>query len=492
MRRFLLSFLSLRWKLTLSYMLVAVGALVVVQVFIFAGLAALISSGLLSQIMAQMLRDAAPQAAPYMQQDPPDVEGLQRKLDLTLIAPASHDREEFPGADFGTSVLPYVGAVFVLDSERRVIGGVPPIAESSVGRDFGAESLPGLEPLLAEALDGTEDPARLNGSTPNGDLLATAPIKAGDGEVLGALVATFRLPSVAGPLFTGLAISAIALTVAAGLVSTIFGFFTAWRLTRRLGRLTDASRAWSQGDFSYTAKDRSHDEIGRLARDLNRMAADLENLIQTRGELATLEARNRFARDLHDSVKQQVFATSLQVAAARALIRRDTQAAEAHLEQAAELVRQAQRELNVLIHEMRPAALDGKGLATALRDYTQDWSRGSEIPVEFHVKGERKVPLEVEQALFRVAQESLANVAKHSGATSAEVELSYNGDTVTLEVSDNGGGFDPQQKPGSGFGLQSMRERMERLGGRLEIESKPGAGTRVLCTCPTRATKEES
>src|SRR3712207_4611916 len=101
--------------------------------------------------------------------------------------------------------------------------------------------------------------------------------------------------------------------------------------------------------------DRSKDEIGQLSRELNDMAAQLENLIQARQELATLEARNRFARDLHDSVKQQVFATSFQVAAARALIESDAQAAESHLAQADELVRQAQKELNVLIGEMRPA-----------------------------------------------------------------------------------------------------------------------------------------
>ena len=96
------------------------------------------------------------------------------------------------------------------------------------------------------------------------------------------------------------------------------------------------------------------------------MAGQLENLLESRGELATLEARNHFARDLHDSVKQQIFATSLQIAAARALIEQDKEAAESHLAQADELVRQAQKELNILIHQMRPAALEGKGLAGAL------------------------------------------------------------------------------------------------------------------------------
>jgi NarL family two-component system sensor histidine kinase LiaS len=87
-------------------------------------------------------------------------------------------------------------------------------------------------------------------------------------------------------------------------------------------------------------------------------------------------------------------------------------------------VRLAQKELNVLIHEMRPAALEGKGLPAALSDYAADWSRRSEIPAEVHVRGERETPLEIEQALFRVAQEALANVARHSGASRARLTWS--------------------------------------------------------------------
>jgi NarL family two-component system sensor histidine kinase LiaS len=127
------------------------------------------------------------------------------------------------------------------------------------------------------------------------------------------------------------------------------------------------------------------------------------------------------------------------------MIEKDTGSAESHLSQADELVRQAQKELNVLIQEMRPAALEGKGLATALGEYVTRWSDGAEIPVDFRVQGEREVPLEAEQALFRIAQEALANVARHSEAGQVEVDLVYTRDTVTLRVSDDGRGFDPSR-----------------------------------------------
>ena len=297
-------------------------------------------------------------------------------------------------------------------------------------------------------------------------------------------MATFGLPDLPILTLVLLSIGVIALMIPAALLGTIFGFLTAWGLTRRLRRLARAARAWSHGDFSVIARDRSKDELGQLSRELNSMAVQLENLLQTRGELATLEARNRFAQDLHDSVKQQIFATSLQIAAARALIEQDKEAAESHLAQADELVRLAQKELNVLIHQMRPAALEGKGLSAALGDYAADWSRRSEIPAEVHVRGERETPLEVEQALFRVAQEALANVAKHSGAKSVEVDLIYDADAVTLRIADDGRGFDPPKDNGDGFGLQSMSERLAKLGGRVEVESAPGEGTRVVCVCP--------
>ena len=90
----------------------------------------------------------------------------------------------------------------------------------------------------------------------------------------------------------------------------------------------------------------------------------------------------------------------------------------------------------------------------------------------------------VEQALFRVAQEALANVARHSDATAVEVHLAWEGDGVTLTVQDNGCGFNVGAAEGKGLGLQSMQERMEALGGALEVESAPGQGTCLVARCP--------
>ena len=212
------------------------------------------------------------------------------------------------------------GVAFVVDEKGELLVSDSKISAFPEGERFDARRVEGLAPILNAALKGEESSRELSSRMPSGRLLMAVPLEGENGRVTGAFVGAFRMPSIAGALLITVGVGAVLLLVPAGFLGLIFGFFTAWGITRRIGRLATAAKAWSRGDFSVKAKDRSRDELGQLSRELNQMAADLENLLQARGELATLEARNRFARDLHDSVKQQVFAVSLQIAAARALI----------------------------------------------------------------------------------------------------------------------------------------------------------------------------
>ncbi len=486
MKGSIFSLRRLRWKLALSYTLVAVVTLLAVELFIASGVTAFLSSDLLPRSIVTITRDNfAPRLETHLDGKAPDVEGLRDELDFLSETPPEAPGP-VPGQREGGASGAGIdsGVVFVVDEKEELLVADPELPGFREGEPFDAGRVEGLAPILNAALRGEESSEALSERMPSGRLLMAVPLEGENGRVTGALVGGFRMPNLAGALLIAVGVGALLLLIPAGFLGLIFGFFTAWGITRRIGRLAHAAKAWSRGDFSVTAKDRSKDELGQLSRELNQMAADLENLLQARGELATLEARNRFARDLHDSVKQQVFATSLQIAAARALIQKDTDSAESHLGQADELVRQAQKELNILIAEMRPAALEGKGLAAALREYVARWSEGAEIPADFHVRGEREAPLEVEQALFRVAQEAVANVARHSGARHAEVDLSYTADAATLRVSDDGRGFDPSRGSGGGFGLQSMRERLIGLGGRITVDSAPGEGTRITAVCP--------
>jgi NarL family two-component system sensor histidine kinase LiaS len=273
---------------------------------------------------------------------------------------------------------------------------------------------------------------------------------------------------------------AVGLAISGAIAGVLFGFLIARGLTRRLQVLAEAADQWSRGNFDILARDTAGDELGQLARRLNHMAEQLQNLLQTRQELATLEERNRLARELHDSVKQQVFATAMQIGAAREMIDQNPGISKDNLAEAERLVRQAQQELTTLICELRPAALEGKGLATALQECVADWSRQTNIPAKVRVRGERPLPLPLEQALFRVGQEALTNISRHSQAKSVEIDLVWKWGEVSLTVSDNGRGFNLNAVNGKGLGLQSMRERIEALGGHLEVKSGAGSGTQVI------------
>jgi NarL family two-component system sensor histidine kinase LiaS len=211
------------------------------------------------------------------------------------------------------------------------------------------------------------------------------------------------------------------------------------------------------------------------------MARQLEQLLDTRRELAIVEERNRLARDLHDSVKQQAFAAAAQLSAVKALLQRDPEAAEPHVEEAERLMYALRQELTLLIQELRPVGLQGKGLAPAVREVAADWSRQTGIELEVRVQGERSLPLDVEQAAFRIVQEALSNVARHSQANGTEIDLIYNGHEFTCTIRDDGIGFDLDSAR-DGFGLRSMQQRANALGSTLEVVSVAGEGTRLSFT----------
>jgi signal transduction histidine kinase len=164
----------------------------------------------------------------------------------------------------------------------------------------------------------------------------------------------------------------------ASVVGTLTGLLITRNVSRRLRRITQAAEAWSKGEFAVEVRDPTPDEIGRLGQDLNGMAEQLHTLLATREELAVVEERNRLARDLHDSIKQNVFATALLVGAARSHLPPDTLPAQTYLAEAEALAEQTRHELTALIRELRPARLDDKGLAVVLRDYAEHFS--SQLP----------------------------------------------------------------------------------------------------------------
>ncbi len=292
------------------------------------------------------------------------------------------------------------------------------------------------------------------------------------------------LPGIILPALAAILPSATLLILPAVLVSTYFGFLSARRLDGRLSGLRNAMTAWQRGDFAARVVDESADEIGRFGMDLNEMAAELQSLLQTRQELAALEERNRLARDLHDSVKQHLVAVALQIGAAHALLADDQTAVAASLTEAGNLTHLAQRELGAIIFELQPVSLSQRGLAEALRLYVDGWSRQSGIKTALKITGERPLPPEVESALFRFAQEALSNIVRHSEADMVQITLDYGGDMLRFTIQDNGRGFDPAMAQPGGFGLTNMQQRINELGGEMELNTAPGQGTKLMACLP--------
>ena len=269
---------------------------------------------------------------------------------------------------------------------------------------------------------------------------------------------------------------------------TLAGFVATRRPIKRLRRLVGATAQVAGGNYAERVQVSRQDEIGQLEHHFNQMAEQLDESIKQRQMLAEQNARlaerSRLSRDLHDSVKQQLFAVSMQVGAALAQNDGASEATRKHLLEADTLISQAQQNLTALIHELRPTILQQKGLPAALREQALAWSRQQDIAVNLQLSEEKTAPLAVEEALWWVAQEALSNVARHSQATSVQLCLEYAPEQVTLSITDNGRGFAMSAGAPSGVGLRSMSERLAAVGGTVSITSSPGAGTSVQVCCP--------
>jgi ligand-binding sensor domain-containing protein/signal transduction histidine kinase len=234
----------------------------------------------------------------------------------------------------------------------------------------------------------------------------------------------------------------------------------------------------------YRLRLRSVETYNRhLKQQVDERTREIETLFEQTKELAIIEERNRLARDLHDSAKQKAFAALAQLGAVRSMITRDPNKAKSHLDEVEDLVYEVIQELTFLIQEMYPIALQEKGLTAVLFEYLYEWENRNNIHVHLSANHEQRLPLETEQALYRITQESLANVARHSHASQVSIALSYNDETVEMLISDNGSGFNLDQKP-AGVGLRTMQERAIMIGGSLKIESTPGDGTRIRVCAP--------
>lgn len=481
----------LQWRLTLSYTLITIITVLLVELLT---VLVVLSYFLFNQttLQATSLHLQASQALPYFVHGAPDQAELaawlaisEKQVGPQVNGPNGQPRGFFCVIDTHSVVLASVG-------EAAPVSKLPLVVQDSAFSHAQlGQLLQGQRSALTYGESGSMQlqivPIQADGQRPVGALVALVP-RLGLANILSNYG---RLSAIVG-------INLVLLTLLIGLVGTLFGFLTARGFTRRFTRLAQAADHWSSGDFSQLIRDPAPDEIGQLARRMDRMAEQLQQLLRTRQLLASVEERNRLARDLHDSVKQQIFSVAMQLGTLRALMTRDTEKAQRRLAEVEKTVKLAQQELTALIRELRPVALEDRSLVQALQDLVAQWMQqtwiSASVDIEYaediqHTseKERDKLPVEVEDAFFRIVQEALSNVARHSNATQVHVQLQIGVEDVTLTIADNGRGFSATQSTlqrHNGVGLRSIQERIQALHGVSKIQSSEGEGTRIQVSCP--------
>ncbi|HPH95239.1 MAG TPA: sensor histidine kinase [Anaerolineaceae bacterium] len=506
--RFILSFRGLRGRLVLTYTLVTVLALLALEVLAGAGLFVLAFWRTSDTYIYIIQNDLRVSAADYLKPGSEDLEGLQNWVTYVRQSETPRPSSFIP---FYTPPSRYAAgeALLVLDPEGKILACAPECA-GRIGRVFTTADEAFKNGPLALATNRTyaeKNPVDFNAYyvAENGLYRMAFPVTVAvppaeqpvggadrmEDKLVGVVVVTITPPPPLGDLIPAAILGLVILTVTGVMLlcavipfGLLFGFIMSRGLTRRLSNLTAAADAWSEGNFEVKPRDHGKDEIGVLSNRMRNMAERVQNLLETQQELALMEERNRLARDLHDTVKQQTFATLMQLRAAKNTLDSDPAAARASLQEAETLVKATQQDLGLIIAELRPAALEGQGLAEALKKYLATWNQHTRILYSYHVSGQRSLPLAAEQALYRIAQEALSNVARHSSASQVDLTLAYDAEKVVLSVQDNGRGFDPALQSDRAFGLQSMKQRAEALQGDFTIQSGNEGGVWLTVSIP--------
>lgn len=367
------------------------------------------------------------------------------------------------------------------------------------------------------------------------DWLSTAPLMV---KITGLVVFPLALTAAAEFLFLSRRLPALPPILPAGPAATLpqallrggmifglsalvgvgFSLILTSLIVRPLRELRQAMQRAQTGDFSVRVDSWAHDEIGDVQAAFNEMAAELgesqKELNEKHAELEALNAENsllaqnleeknrslhelyqrtltiqeqerqHLARELHDETSQELTAMLLQIKSLED--EQDLELIQQRLGGLRSLTAQTLDELHRLVMDLRPTVLDDLGLVAALRWLAQECTQRSGIVCSTAAQGEVGIlPADLETTVYRIAQEALTNIMRHSQAVHAWLCLEVTEGNIRLVISDDGCGFDPA-RPSTGFGLSGMRERATLAGGNLHLESVFAQGTRISLEVPRR------
>ncbi|WP_017187253.1 sensor histidine kinase [Alkalibacillus haloalkaliphilus] len=309
--------------------------------------------------------------------------------------------------------------------------------------------------------------------------------------------------SVIQPIW--LEVEAIILTlIVTALTLSLVGLYVMFRqggnVKDRLQELSIFIATLSEGKFNATLlMKESKDEFSTLGHELNDLAhkvkgqvKSLERMAEEKSEYAkqahlaaTVEERQRLARDLHDAVSQQLFALSMMSQATSKIIDKKPEQAKEQIEEISQMALQAQNEMRALLLHLRPVHLSGESLHEGIDRLIEELKQRCHIHFKVDVDQELQLSHSKEEHIFRIAQESLSNALRHANAMNIEVRIKEK-DLIYIYISDDGDGFnlDQQMNAKASYGLNSIKERCEEIGGTFDIKSKQGEGTYIDIRIP--------
>ena len=351
--------------------------------------------------------------------------------------------------------------------------------------------LPQRAGLISHALAGTAASGADNGS-----VYAVEPVWSRDRQPIGALYVQLPgAPSLADilgqwpwqPLVPVAIMSELILLVILAPIGGLFGLLTTRGVVRRIRYLVTATSHFAEGTYTQRVSISRQDEIGELERQFNRMATQVTESIAQQQKLAEQNARlgerERISRELHDAISQDLFSLRMLAGGLESAVTTgaDLQPYIETLEQATDGMI---RDMRALLLELRPVQLEELGLARALEELALTYSTRLGINVHVDIQAV-SLPEQMQDTLFRIAQEALTNAFRHADATSITLELRSSQDHVEFVIIDNGKGFEQlEERVEHGLGLGLMQERVQELGGVLSIHSTLGEGTRIAISIP--------
>jgi signal transduction histidine kinase len=229
---------------------------------------------------------------------------------------------------------------------------------------------------------------------------------------------------------------------------------------------------------------RAHADLGLAFANQAAIAIKNARFHEQAQRLAAFQERQRLARELHDSVSQALYGIALGARTAQLRLESEPEKLAEPLDYILSLAEAGLSEMRALIFELRPESLQNEGLVVAITKQADALRARHKLEVMTDLGSEPDISLHRKEALYRVTQEAMQNIARHSHATKVNVRLHQNESCIVLQIQDNGEGFDPSREHPGHLGLQSMQERVAQIGGDFTIVSQPGMGTTISVSVP--------